>query len=116
MQSNLENAIEIVKNLPVEDLYELEQAISKRKKAEQSTNGKKDDSDWRMKRYKMARRWLDENSEKYMNQWVCLEGGKLIAHSIDGREVYQKAKETGVKTLFVHYIEEEPEAYWGGWL
>jgi hypothetical protein len=114
MQTNLENAIEIIKNLPVEDLNKLEREISKRKKSEQSSNGNKDDWDWRMKRYKKARKWLDENSEKYMNQWVCLEGDKLIAHSDDGREVYQKAKEAGVEIPFIHHIVEKPKFYYSG--
>lgn len=66
--------------------------------------------------YAKAKKWIAENREKYMNQWVCLEGDKLIAHSADGREVYRKAREAGIKAPFIHHIHEEPEAFWGGWL
>lgn len=116
MQANLEQIKEIVRALPIEDLDELEKVISEEKEAKQLKKGDEDESNWRLERYKKARKWLDENSEKYMNQWVCLDGDKLIAHSTDGREVYQKAKEASVKSPFVHYVEKQPEAYWGGWL
>lgn len=115
MQGNLENAIEIIKNLPVEDLDELEREISKRKEADQSSNGSKDNWDWRMERYKKARKWLDENSEKYMNQWVCLEGDKLIAHGDDALDIHKKAIEHGIESPFLHHIVKEPEFYMGGW-
>lgn len=113
MQSNLENAIEIIKNLPVEDLNELQKIIIKEQKAKQTKNGNKEDSNWHIERYKKARKWLDENEHKYMNQWVCLEGDKLIAHGDDGLEVHKKAKEVGIEIPFVHHIV--PETDWGGW-
>ncbi len=116
MQANLEQIKEMVKTLPVEDLDELKKTIAEQQKAKQAKNGNKSDTDRRLERYKKARRWLDENGEKYMNQWVCLDGDRLVAHSKDGREVYQKAKEARIKIPFVHFIEEEPEAYWGGWI
>ena len=106
----------MVRDLPIEDLTELEATISEEKKAKQSKNGDDEKSNWQIERYKKARKWLDENGEKYMNQWVSLDGDKLIAHSEDGREVYRIAKEKGVKIPFVHFIQEEPKAYWGGWL
>ena len=116
MQANVEDAIKIIRNLPVEDFDKIRKVLEEEENAKQTDNGKQEKPDRQIERYKMIRRWLDENSEKYLNQWVCLEGDKLIAHSKDGREVYQKAKEAGIENPFVHYIQEEPEAYWGGWL
>lgn len=113
MQANLENAIEIVKNLAVEDLNELQKVIIKEQKSKQAKTGDEEKSNWQIERYKKARKWLDENSEKYMNQWVCLEGDKLIAHGEDGLEVHNKAKAEGIKIPFVHHIV--PETDWGGW-
>ncbi len=114
MQMNLEQIKEMVKTLPVEDLDELQKTIAEEQKAKQLKNGNKSDTDWRLERYKKARRWLDENGEKYMNQWVCLEGDQLVAHSADGKELYQKAKEAGIEIPFIHHIVEEKHPF-GGW-
>jgi hypothetical protein len=112
MQTDLEQTIETIKSLPPEDFEKVSKVFDEEKaRREQSKK-----SDWQIERYKKARKWLDEHSAEYMNQWVCLDGDKLIAHSSDGREVYRKAKEAGIKVPFVHHITEEPEAYWGGWL
>ncbi len=116
MQANLEDAIKIIKNLPVEDYDKIRRVLDEGENANRTKNDNGKKSNWHIERYEKARKWLDKNSEQYMNQWICLEGDKLIAHSIDGREVYRIAKEKGVKVPFVHYIQEEPEAYWGGWL
>lgn len=66
--------------------------------------------------YAKAKKWIAGNGKNYLNQWVCLEGERLVAYGADGRDVYRKAKAAGVKAPFIHYIEEEPEAFWGGWL
>jgi Family of unknown function (DUF5678) len=111
MQTNLEQAIEIIRALPVEDYGKLREVINEEEQAKRDS-GKK--SNWQIERYKKARKWLDENSEKYMNQWVCLEGDRLIAHSADGRELYQKAKDAGIEIPFIHHIVEEPKFFFGG--
>ncbi len=111
MQTNLEQAIEIIRTLPVEDYGKLREVI---REEEQSKRGKEKISNWQIERYKKARKWLDENSEKYINQWVCLESDKLIAHSADGRDLYQKAKDAGIEILFIHHIVEEKYPF-GGW-
>ena len=111
MQTNLEQAIEIIRTLPVEDYDKLREVIDEE---EQAKRQKSEKLQWRLERYKKARKWLDENSEKYMNQWVCLEGDKLIAHSTDGHEVYQKAKEAGIEIPLIHHIVEEPKFFFGG--
>ncbi len=113
MQTTIEQVTSIIYAMPLEDLDKLSEVIDEAKQAKRE---KKEKANWRMERYKKARKWLDENSEKYLNKWVCLEGDKLIAVDDDGRIVYQKAIEAGIKSPFIHYIEKEPEAFWGGWL
>ncbi len=114
MQSNLENAIKIIKNLPVEDLNELQEVIIKEQRAKQTKNGNKENVDDEIVRFKKTQQWLDENREKYMNQWVCLDGDKLIAHGIDALEVDQVAKEAGIEAPFLEHIVEEKHPF-GGW-
>ncbi|MDQ3322510.1 MAG: DUF5678 domain-containing protein [Acidobacteriota bacterium] len=110
MQVSLEQFREIVRALPIEDFDKMREVINEEEKAK---NAKEKTSNWQIERYKKARKWLDENGEKYMNQWVCLEGDKLVAHGEDGLEVHRRAKEAGIKIPFVHHIV--PEIDWGGW-
>lgn len=111
MQTNLEQVTEIIRALPPEDFDRVREVFNEEEKARR---GKEKKSSWQIERYKKARKWLDENSEKYMNQWICLEGDKLIAHSADGRDLYQKAKEAGIDIPFIHHIIEEPKFFFGG--
>lgn len=111
MQSNLEQVTEMIRHLPVEDLGKLREVIDEEEKAKLE---RKEQTNWQIERYKKARKWLDENGEKYMNKWVCLEGDKLIAVDDDGRTVYQQALEAGIKSPFIHHIVEEPKFFYGG--
>lgn len=111
MQTNLEQAIEIIKTLPPEDYDKLRAAIDEQEHAKYIKDEK---LQYRLERFKKAQKWLDENSEKYMNQWVCLEGDRLIAHSADGKDLYQKAKDAGIEIPFIHHIIEEKYPF-GGW-
>jgi len=111
MQTNLEQAIEIIRALPVEDYGKLREVLDEEEKARR---GKGENLQYRLERYKRAQKWLAENGEKYMNQWVCLEGDRLVAHSADGRDIYQKAKEAGIEIPFIHHIVEEKYPF-GGW-
>lgn len=112
MQTNLEQAIEIIRTLPVEDYDKLREVIDEEEKARREKGEK---LHWRLKRYKKARKWLDANSEKYMSQWVCLEGDELVAHGADALAVHEKAVERGIESPFLHHIVEEPKFYTGGW-
>ncbi len=62
------------------------------------------------------REWLNENRDKFAGQWIALDGNKLIASNVDGREVVKKAKELGLKSLFIHFVEasDEPPFISGG--
>jgi hypothetical protein len=112
MQTNIEQVTSIIYAMPLEDLDKLSEVIDE---AKQLKRENKEKANWRLERYKKARKWLDENGDKYLNKWVCLEGDRLIAVDDDGRKVYQKAVEAGIKSPFIHYVEKEPEAFWGGW-
>ena len=116
MQTNLEQMIESVRTLPFEDLDRLREVIDEERNRKQIDEAKRTKLQQEIAEFKKSEKWLAENCEKYMNQWVCLEGDKLIAHGDDGRKVYQTAVAKGIKAPFIHYVEKEPEAYWGGWL
>jgi len=115
MQVNLEQAIEIIKTLPPEDFRRLDEWIEEQKRQDKRAQEKEEKPDWRLKRYKKARKWLDEHSREYMNEWVCLEGDRLIAHGTDALEVHRQAIAQDIKSPFLHHIVEEPKFYVGGW-
>lgn len=110
--SEFEQIAQSIRALPLEDYDRLREIINEE---EQKKLTRKRESAESLERYRKADKWLAENSEKYMNQWVCLYGDELIAHGADGREVFRKAKECGIKSPFMHHIIEEPKFYAGGW-
>jgi hypothetical protein len=62
-------------------------------------------------------RWLHENREKYLGEWVALDGDRLIASGPTAKEVYSKAKAEGVEIPFVEIVTgRESEPVTGGWL
>lgn len=66
--------------------------------------------------YKKAKQWIEEHREEYLNQWVCLEGDRLISHGMDGMEVHRQAKEAGIDAPFMVRIINEPNNFVGAWL
>jgi hypothetical protein len=114
MQVNFEQAIEIIKTLPPEDFRRLNQWFEEQKHKEILSQEKKNKLKTDLEKYKKARKWINENSAEFMNQWVCLEGDELIAHGSDGLEVHRKAKEVGIEAPFLHRIVDESLPF-GGW-
>jgi hypothetical protein len=112
---DMQSANEIIKaykNLPKGERAKIREFLNE---DEQQEKVKREEVQEQIRKYKLAQKWIDENGEKYLNQWVCLDGDKLIAHSKDGKDLYQKAKEAGIKIPFIKRIIKEPEAFVGGW-
>ena len=114
MQVNLEQAKQVVLQLPSDEFKKFDEWYEAEKRNKSKDEDKEARLKYRLERYKKAQKWLDENSGKYMNKWVCLEGDKLIAVDDDGRTVYQTAKEAGIEVPFIHHIVEEPKFCAGG--
>jgi hypothetical protein len=61
-------------------------------------------------------RWLDENRAAYADQWVAIEGGRLIAADVDPLHVFSAAKAAGIRTPFVvHVLPEDSLPFIPGW-
>ncbi len=58
-------------------------------------------------------KWLRDHGAKYRGEWVALDGYELFAHGEDGKKVYREAKEAGVKSPFMDYIEVDPLPFAG---
>ena len=113
MQTNLEQAIEIIRTLPSEDFERVREVFNEEERKRRETN-KKIELRKRIEKFKKTEKWLEVNRDKYMNQWVCLEGDLLIAHGADALEVSRKAKEAGIEIPFMEHIVEEKYPF-GGW-
>ncbi len=114
MQTNLEQIIEGVRALPFEDLNRLRDVIDEERKHKQLDIEKRGKLEERITKFKKSEKWLAENREKYMNEWVCLEGDELIAHGADALEVDRRARKAGIEAPFLEHIVEEKHPF-GGW-
>jgi len=61
-------------------------------------------------------RWIQENRAAYADQWVAVEGERLIAADRDALRVYAAAKAAGIEIPFVvHVLPEDPLPFVPGW-
>lgn len=63
--------------------------------------------------------WLRQHQNKYRGQWVVLDGERLVGHTTDGDTlvaIVERARKEGVEAPFVHFINEDPEPIWMGWV
>jgi hypothetical protein len=60
--------------------------------------------------------WLDANRDRYLGQWVAVEGDALVAHGTNPRQVYLDARNSGIDVPYVVKVEQQQEPYTGGWL
>jgi hypothetical protein len=52
-------------------------------------------------------RWIADNRSAYADQWVAVEGDRLIAAGVDARTVFAAAKAKGIESPFVVHIPPE---------
>lgn len=57
------------------------------------------------KDYSREYAWLEQNRDEYDGQRVALDGDKLIIADFDGKEFTKKARESGIKGLFLVSVE-----------
>jgi hypothetical protein len=62
------------------------------------------------------RAWIEEHREEFLDQWVALDGSKLVAHGKDARMVCDEARAQGVDSPYLVHVMPKVEAYVGGWL
>jgi hypothetical protein len=60
--------------------------------------------------------WIDENRAAYADQWVAVEGDRLIGADPDPLKVFSAAKAQGIRSPFVvHMLPEDPLPFVPGW-
>jgi len=59
---------------------------------------------------------VKENRAAYADQWVAVEGDRLIAADADPLKVFTAAKAQGIRSPFVvHLLAEDPLPFVPGW-
>lgn len=115
MIQTAEQIIETVRALPLSERKKFYDLAEKEKQIFLSENGAKNaDSANERTKFQLAVKWLAENRQNFLGQWVCLDGDRLVAHGADAVKIYKEAKEKGIQVPFVEHIVEEKEAYGGG--
>ena len=59
--------------------------------------------------------WIANHRDRYVGEWVALDGAALIAHDRNGKTAYDLARAVGVHAPFVAYIDPEPTTPFAGW-
>ncbi|MFN0104226.1 MAG: hypothetical protein ACKV2U_19340 [Bryobacteraceae bacterium] len=60
--------------------------------------------------------WIKENRAGYADQWVVVDGDRLIAANADGHKAFAAAKAAGIDVPFlVHVLPEDPLPFVAGW-
>lgn len=113
------NTLEQVKNtiltLPHEDRKQLHHWLDEQARRDADPSAQKESLEERLALYKQTEKWLRDNREKYMGQWVALAGDRLIAHGTDALQVHAAAKAAGIEIPFVEHIVKEQEPFYAGW-
>lgn len=111
MTPNFEQVVETIQKLSAAEQERVLRWLAEKKRPRKIENN----WDERTEKFHLAMRWIDENREKYLGQWVCLDGDKLISSGVDAKEVFAEAKAKGIKIPFIEQVrEEETSPFWGG--
>ena len=113
MNSSFDQIIKSIEQLPASEQEKIRRWLDEKG----TSNGEATGLQTRTNRSAQSLRWLHENREKYLGQWVALDGDRLIASGSTAKEVYSKAKAQGVEVPFVELVtEQESGPFIGGWL
>jgi hypothetical protein len=112
MTPDFEQIIKSIQQLPAVEQDKILQWLEEKRKPRSAGE------DWQKgnEKFHLAMRWIDQNRQKFLGKWVCLDGETLISYGDDAKKVYEEAKAKGVKIPFIEQVrEEETVPFWGGW-
>jgi Family of unknown function (DUF5678) len=115
MQTTIEQVIEAASHLSSKEIHELGKWIREKESLGVKTNAKNAEVEEKIRKFKLAMKWIAENRNEYLGQWVCLDGNQLISCGKDGTKVYQEAIAKRIESPFMEFIKEEDTHYLGGW-
>src|SRR6185369_14324889 len=97
--STLQQILEEAMKLPPEDRLRLRAALD-----QLEANG---DAMPAYRNNEQERAWIEAHREQYLNQWVALDGDRLIAHGIDAKRVYDEAREQGITSPYLERVSQK---------
>lgn len=53
--------------------------------------------------------WIAQNADQYVNQWVALDGDRLVTHGTDFKEVLATVRVDVATEPLLHFCEPKPE-------
>ena len=59
--------------------------------------------------------WLSQHQHEYIEQWVVLDGDRLVGFGKDPRPIFAQAKAEGVRMPFMLFIRDQSEPFCGAW-
>lgn len=59
--------------------------------------------------------WLRQHGNEYLDEWVVLEGDRLVSHGPDAKAVIEEARAAGITRPFLIQVTGPDELPWGGW-
>lgn len=64
---------------------------------------------------RLEQTWLKEHGTEFVDQWVVVEGDRLISHGSDAKAVFDEARAAGVTRPFLVQVAGPDDLPWGGW-
>ncbi len=115
--STPDQIIEAARTLPLEDLRSLMGSLRKQEWLAVHDRHGEDAIREQTERFHKNMKWIEDHRPEYLGQWVALDGGCLVSHGPDARQVHLAAKAAGIEVPFVERVtEEETLPFCGGWL
>jgi hypothetical protein len=105
--ATLEQILDEARKLPVAEQRRLREALE-----EIASNGKERPL---FQTHERERAWVEAHRDEFLDQWVALDGGSLIAQGTDARTVYDQARANGSPSPYLVHIVPKVDAYVGGW-
>lgn len=115
MIPTVENAIEIIRQLPPPEREKVREWIDEEnQKAQAETEDKKAELERRNERFRRALQWIEEHKEEYDGKFIVLDGDKLVASGSDSKTVYEEARAKGYRSPFLTRVKAKILPF-GGW-
>jgi Family of unknown function (DUF5678) len=105
--ATLEQILDEARKLPAKEQRQLRDALE-----DLASNGNERPS---YQTHEEERAWVEAHRDEFLDQWVALDGGRLISHGSDAKMVYDEAREQGINTPYLVRVSEKQEAFIGGW-
>ena len=105
--ATLEQILEEAKKLPPDEQRRLRVALN--------ALGSNGDTQPSYRTNEQERSWIDAHRDEYLDEWVALDGDRLVAHGTDAKKVYDEAREQGITAPYLERVSPKQEAFIGGW-